>query len=412
MVEIKKIEKSLKLLLNWLESNGYSGYDPYDIKALKWVRKLTELGNKNKLFEIFREGLFELFLMFPETSRNLLNVKPTVNAKALGLLAKAYADLFLIYNDEQYIKRAKNCIGLLEKSYNKNYPGKGWGYPFDWQAKKLIPAGTPNGIVTTAVGDAFWAMYKLTGEKKYLTVCTDICKFLTSLPVDNVSEEQLCFSYTPLFVNHVHNLNLFVAEFLIRVGSEINNNEWIEAGNKAVNYTIANQEEDGSFDYDGPPENLRGFIDNYHTGFVLRKLYNVFEFTNREDVKESLTKGYYFYVNNLFENGEIPKFRPNRKYRIDIHSSAESINCFAELSPLFPESLNIALKVANWTIDNLQDDQGYFYHGIFLSRIAGVEFISRIPYIRWGEAWMLKGLSNLIKHLNANDNVKIDKSDG
>jgi hypothetical protein len=31
--------------------------------------------------------------------------------------------------------------------------GIGWGYPFHWQSKMLIPAGTPNGIVTTAAAE-------------------------------------------------------------------------------------------------------------------------------------------------------------------------------------------------------------------------------------------------------------------
>ncbi len=217
------------------------------------------------------------------------------------------------------------------------------------------------------------------------------------LPQDKISNEQICFSYTPLFVNHVHNLNLFVAEFLIRIGKETGRKEWVETGNKAVNYTIANQEEDGSFDYDGPPEKLPGFKDNYHTAFVLRKLYDIYKLTDREDVKQSLTKGYKFYISNFFESERIPKFTPERKYRIDIHSSAESINCLSELSELFPEALQIAFNVADWTIENLQDKSGYFYHGIFKSRITGKPFVSKIAYVRWGQAWMLKGLSNLIK---------------
>ncbi len=395
--EIEKIEKSLSKLLEWLELNGYAGYDPYDIKALPFVRKITALGNKNIFFEALREVLFELFLMFPNASRKLLGVRPQVNAKAMGLFARAFVDLYSVYNDSKYLTKALETIDWLDANYNKNYKVKGWSYPFDWQAKVLIPAGTPNGIVTTAVGDAYWAMYKLTGEDKYLNTCKDVCEFLLILPQDEISDEQICFSYTPVFVNHVHNLNLFVAEFLIRVGKETGRKDWVETGNKAVNYTIANQEEDGSFDYDGPPEKLRGFKDNYHTAFVLRKLYDIYKLTDREDVKQSLVKGYNFYINNFFEEERVPKFTPLRKYRIDIHSSAESINCLSELSDLFPQALEITFNVADWTIENLQDEEGYFYHGIFKSRITGKPFVSKIAYIRWGEAWMLKGLSNLIK---------------
>jgi len=397
----KIIENSLKLLINWLGKNGLEGYDPYDIKAHPLIGKIIKAGNKNFLFEILREGLFELFLMFPGASRKFFRIKPAINPKAVGLIARSFTDLFKLYGDEKFLIKAKEYLAWLEGNYAPNYEGKGWGYPFDWYAKEVVPAGTPNGIVTTTVGDAFFEMYRLTGESKYLETCIEICRFLISLPIDNISDDQICFSYTPVFVNHVHNLNLFVAEFLIRIGEETGNEDWIEPGIKAIDYTLANQEEDGSFDYDGWPEKLRGFKDNYHTAFVLRKLFDIYKLTNREIVKESLTRGYNFYINNFFEDGKIPKFRPEKKYRIDIHSCAESINCLSELSPLFPEGLNIALNVAEWTIENLQDDEGYFYHGIFKSKITHKEFVSKFPYVRWAEAWMLKGLSNLLLKLKS-----------
>jgi len=394
---IKKIESSINILEAWINKNGYTGFDPYDIKSLPAVRKIISLGNQSFIMEVFREIMIEFFLMFPNISRTLFNVKPQKNAKAMGLLAKSYIDLYVLFDEKKYLEKANDCIDWLNDNYSTNHEGKGWGYPFDWQAKELIPKNTPNGIVTTAVADAYWSMYKLTKDEKHLGVCIDICKFLKTLPYDEISKNEICFSYTLVFVNHVHNLNLFVAEFLIKVGKEVNNEHWINTGIKATNYTINNQKDDGSFDYNGPPEKPQNFIDNYHTGFVLRQLYSIWHLTEKSEIFNSLKKGYKYYIDNFFENKTIPKLMKNRKYRIDIHSSAESINCLSELSKDFPEGIEIAENVANWTIDNLQDEKGYFYHGIFKSRIIGVPFKSKIAYIRWGQAWMLKGLTNLLK---------------
>ncbi len=262
--------------------------------------------------------------------------------------------------------------------------------------KQLIPKNTPNGIVTTAVGDAFWAWYKYTNQKNYLEKCKEICQFLITLPRDNISDDKLCFSYTPNFVNHVHNLNLFVAEYLLKIGLEIKNNEWVEIASKAINYTISDQFENGSFDYNGPPEKRRNFVDNYHTGFVLRMLFSIWQLTNDKPVLNSLNKCYQHYVDNFFENGEVPKLLPTRKYRLDIHSCAESINVLSELSVQFNDALPLANRIAIWTIKNLQDDSGYFYYGFLKNRPFGVIYLSKIAYIRWGQAWMLKSLSNLL----------------
>lgn len=395
----EKIENSAIKLDYWIDKNGWAGYDPYDIKELPLVRKITKWGNKNFIAEILRESLFEFFLIFPVFSRKLFFVKPKVNAKAMGLFAQSFLDLYRITKDRKYFDKANECINWLDKNYSKNYPGKGWGYPFVWQAKKTIPRNTPNGIVTTAVGSAYFAMYKQTGKKEYLDTCKDICVFLTHLPIDYINNDQLCFSYTPIFTNHVHNLNLFVAEYLIKIGKETNNNEWVNLGIQAANYTIANQDEDGSFDYDGPPEKLRNFKDNYHTGYILLQLYSIWKLTNNEKYFSSLKKCYTHYIHNFFDENKIPKFTPERKYRIDIHSSAASILCLSELSEVFPEGLDIAKNVAEWTIDTLQDKDGYFYYGIFKNRITGKPFVSKIPFMRWGQAWMLRGLSNLLKKI-------------
>lgn len=400
MLSIKnKIERSVIKLDRWIEKNGWAGYDPYDIKEIKLVRKLTDYGNKNRTFEIIREIVFELFYTFPYFSRKLFRVKPRINSKAMSLFSKGYLDLYKINGKRRYLLKSKYCIDWLLENKVTKFGGIGWGYPFDWQSQELIPKFTPNGIVTTAAGDAFWGWYQLTKEDKYLKKCEEICEFLVSLPIDRINKNQICFSYTPVFINHVHNLNLFVAEFLIKIGKETGNDNWISLGTNAVNYTVSNQLDNGAFDYNGPPEKSRNFSDNYHTGFVLRMLHSIWELTENKEVFDSLTKCFKHYINNFFEEEKIPKILPDRKYRIDIHSCAESINCLSQLSRTFPEGLKIAENVAKWTIDNLQDPEGYFYYGFIKSRFIRKPFLSKIPYIRWGQAWMLKGLTNLL--LNA-----------
>ncbi|NLT49585.1 MAG: hypothetical protein GXX85_01545 [Ignavibacteria bacterium] len=396
MNKLLLIKNSLQKLEKWISRNGWAGFDPYDVKEKKLILRLTELGNRYRIFEILREAIFELLLIFPKICRRLLRVEKRIIPKAMALFSTSYLMLYNKTKDEEYLIRSKECIEWLDKNAVSFKDGIGWGYPFNWQSVSLIPADTPNGIVTTACGEAYWNWYKHTGDKYYLETCIKICNFLSNLPKDEISNSQLCFSYTPLFINHVHNLNLFVAEFLIKVGKEVKNDYWISLGNKAVNYTINNQYKDGSFDYDGPPEKLRNFRDNYHTGYILRMLFSIWKLTKNKEVLNSLNKCYFHYIENFFENKRIPKLQPDKKYRIDIHSCSESIISLLSLKDLYPEGEEIALNIAEWTINNLQSEKGYFYHGIFKSRF-GFTFKSRIPYIRWAEAWMFVALTNLSK---------------
>ena len=393
---MQRYEEIYVKLFGWIGKASYKGYDPYDIKSIPFVIWLSKLGGKSRIALIVNEVIYELFYTFPYCFRFIFCVKKSHNAKAFGLIAHSNLQYYQYSNEKLYLEECQNCIEWLNQNKVEMNNGIGWGYPFDWQSKKLIPKFTPNGIVTTAVGEAYWQLYQQTKDKVYLNVCIEISNFLMTLPYERVDDARLCFAYTPLFQNHVHNLNLFIAEYLIKVGLETNNLEYIRLGNSALAYTLSDQRSDGSFDYNGPPEKPDNFVDNYHTGFVLRMLHSLWKLTGRKDVYRALNRCYFHYVNNFFEDNRIPKLLPNRKYRIDIHSCAESVNCLSELSETFPEGLDLAKNILDWTIENLYDDEGYFYYGILKSRFVGLPFKSKIAYLRWGQAWMLKAISSFL----------------
>jgi hypothetical protein len=390
-------EKLLKIILNiegWISINGLEGYDPYDLKATPLALSITRRSKNSFFFTVIRELLFELFLLFPKCCRRLLKVKKSINPKAIALYSSGYLNLYRITGDEKFLNRSRELLRwLLDNRIDIN-EGFGWGYPFDWQSTEFIPANTPNGIVTTAVADTFWEHYVFTKESTYLNSCIGISKFLYSLPVDRIDERRACFSYTPLFINHVHNLNLFVAEFLYKTGKEIGDIRYTKIALEAMEYTLSDQHSNGSFDYNGPPEKPMNLIDHYHTGFVLRMLNSFWQLTGDKNLFLQIGKAYNFYVSAFFEDKRIPKFSPLKKYRIDVHSSAESILCLTQLEPTFQDGHMICENVIDWTINNLMDKKKtYFYHGVFKSKLFKFRFKSKIAYSRWGQAWMFKALT-------------------
>ena len=234
--------------------------------------------------------------------------------------------------------------------------------------------------------------HKNVKDKKYLEVARSCCEFiLNDLNIDEVDKDKLCFSYTPVDNFHVHNANLFDASVLLRTYPYVKNKEYKETGIKAMNFTVSRQNKDGSWYYWAPPDKLVYNIDNTHTGFVLECL-NICRRTFKDDFKyeEELKKGLAFYANNLFFDDWAPKYSYALRYPIDIHSCAQGIITFCELSDFDPTYLPFADKVANWTIKHMQDKEGFFYYKSY-----GI-YVDKIPYIRWGQAWMLRALGYLI----------------
>lgn len=380
-----EIEQSIDLLDKWIEKNGWAGYDPYDIRGTK----LFLLLQRNKYINFGSNLLLNRFPMF---SRKVFRVKGEINAKAMALFARGYLNLYKKTGHEKYLNKALFCLNWLMENPSSGYSGFCWGYPFDWQSRVFIPKGTPSGVVTSTAAHAFLDAYEILKDKKYLNISKSCCEFiLNDLNVDKVDEDKICFSYTPIDNFHVHNANLFSASTLLRTYAHTKNEEYKGTGIKAINFTVSHQNEDGSWYYWAPPDKMLYHIDNYHTGFVLeclniarRALGDEFEY------EEELKRGLAFYAKKLFLDDGTPKFTNKSIYPIDIHSCAQGIITFCELSDFEPTSQKMAEKVARWTIENMQDSDGYFYYRIYKNRG------DRMAYMRWGEAWMLRGLSYLM----------------
>ena len=100
-------------------------------------------------------------------------------------------------------------------------------------------------------------------------------------------------------------------------------------------------------------------------------------------------KGLDYYMNNFFtEKGE-SKFFNDKLYPIDVHAPAQLL-AFLVKSNEIENYQDLAEKVINWTIANMQSKKGFFYYQ------KRKYYTNKTPYIRWVQAWMFYGLSFLI----------------
>ena len=61
-----------------------------------------------------------------------------------------------------------------------------------------------------------------------------------------------------------------------------------------------------------------------------------------------------------------------------------------DLHDLDARSIGLAQTVCDWALQNLCDRRGYFYHQKM--RVGR----NKIPYMRWGQAWMLLALATFL----------------
>jgi hypothetical protein len=214
--------------------------------------------------------------------------------------------------------------------------------------------------------------------------------------MDEDKDGHICFSYTSIDNFHVHNANVVVAANLIRTWYHCKRQDLKDIGQRALDFTVKYQNNDGSWYYWAPPDTILGNIDNYHTGFILESMELIRKYLGKDfHYEKQMDLGLDFYINHFFENDVIPKLFHNCLYPIDIQSCAQSIITLVELSKSYSSLAEKPLKIADWTIKNMFDPNGYFYYRLYKNG-----YVDKTPYLRWAEAWMFRALTNLIFSFN------------
>jgi rhamnogalacturonyl hydrolase YesR len=160
-----------------------------------------------------------------------------------------------------------------------------------------------------------------------------------------------------------------------------------EAARGSVVACCNGQAEDGSWVYGMLP--VQGWIDSFHTGYNLDGLIAYQENTGDMAFAENIERGFDFYVKNFFNEDGSPKYYHNRQYPIDIHCPGQLFVTLHRLGK-FDEYRDLAAKVLEWTVRNMQDRRGYFYYQLK----KGIS--SKISYMRWSNAFMFNALSYYI----------------
>jgi hypothetical protein len=402
---LNRLKENINNLDIWFEEQNFKGWDPYDIKGLDISLKIQQFGDRNLFGKILRRLYFTTTDLFPNFSRKILNIKPLENAKGIGLVLTAYTKLYKITKNKIYLKKALKYANWLEENRGKKYKGYNWGYPFDWQSAIFIPKGTPSSVVTYTIGNGFYELYKIIDDKKYLDICIGVCEFFTEeLNITYEDSDRVCYSYTPLDDYQVHNANLFVGEFLVKIGKEIDNKKWIERGIKCANFAISEQQKEGFIPYWGLEQTNKysaGKIrnDHYHMGFEIRMLYSIWKISNLDYIKESWEKYVNFYLNNMFDKDGIPKLTKENYYPINIHSISESILCLSTLNEYYKNFNDKIERIINFSNKELEFKKGQYCYLIKKFPLMG-EYKLKIPMYRWGQAWILLAYVNYFGEKN------------
>jgi hypothetical protein len=382
------ITRSLQTVQNWVERHNYQGYDPGD-GLTSFLRPLT-FGN------LLAERLLQQAIWkSPVNIRKLLGVVPMDSTKGRGFMAWGYLLLYKQSSHRDYLEKAKSCLDWLDRSREPGQVGHCWGNHFDFTTRGgRMKAHTPTIVWSGLIGQAFVEAYEQTRMPEYLHIAESICDWILSLPRETTTEGQ-CLSYTAISQNSVHNSNLLGAGMLARTWTHSANEQYRCVAREAVRYSCARQRPDGSWWYGEEPKYR--WIDNFHTAYNLDSLKRHIDNTGDESFRDNLIRGYAYFKRTFFEPSGRPRYYHDSTYPVDIQCAAQAIDTFCLFHEEDSEALDFASKIANWTIENMQDPKGYFHYRQYPLMKA------KTPYFHWGQATMFKALAHLRSIASSNE---------
>lgn len=396
---MKSLIDSFIRLKSYCETEDYKGWDPYDGLKSKVANALLPL----KHSAILRLCIIQGFKRCPVNLRRIAMVPKEHNAKGIGLFLQGYCNLYKMIEKkavafkelgtrDEVLRKIRYLADLLlqmrsDKMFPGEFHGACWGYNFDWQARRLFlfPAHTPTVVATNFCATALMEAYEVTHDKRYLEVALSAARFIIEDLHRSEYKDGFLFSYSKLPGNDtVFNASILGSRLLSYCYKYTGNETYKQLTRKSIVACCAGQEEDGSWRYGMLP--VQKWRDSFHTGYNLDGLIAYQENTGDNSFDENIAKGFDYYINHFFLDDGTPKYYDNQTYPIDIHCPGQ---LFVTLSRLhkFGAFRQTAAKVLQWTIDNMQDPNGYFYYQLK----PGMS--SKIPYMRWSNAFMFSALS-------------------
>lgn len=373
-----------QILLDKIVRADFSGYDPYDGLNSRLVRAL-----RLDRIRPFARAFQQVIKRLPINLRPLFIVPRGRNPKGLALCLSA------LCSAHEIAERSDEASRLVDMLLELRSPGwlmPCWGYNFRWESRLFsLPPYSPNAVSTVFCGEAMldaWERFEWEPCREAAEGAADFLK--NNL---NISENKAgrCFSYTTLDHSITHNVNLFVSAYLQRAAVVLKRQELADGLERHVSLTLSAQREDGAWPYGEDRGNE--WVDGIHQGFNLIALHSISQYTPNPpaNLHAAISNGFRYYLDYLFTLDGLPKYYDDRLYPLDIHNVAVAIvtlHKLRELDDRAEKCLNVALAFAR---DNLWMER----KGLFAYQRRRF-YTVRIPFMRWGQCWMLYALARLL----------------
>ena len=351
-------------LLESAAGSEWRGPDPYD--GLWWGWPSAMRGGRRR-----RQALIQAHARSPIDWRSLYRREPSRLAKALGIFGAVGLRLHRASGEERPLRLGRAALDTLHD--DRRAGEHSWGYPWDTQTRwSFYPANSPNVVVTSYAGLALAEAGDELGMERYAERARRAAAWTL---------ETLFVPAGGFFAYHegsdavIHNASLLGARLVHRVlGASAR-----EAAGRATELTLAAQAPDGSWPYGA----TIGFVDSFHTGYVLDCLCALSDLDSGVDA--AVRRGASYYAERFFDRNGRARLWPGSEYPIDAHSAGTALTTLATLVERDQVERELLERVAAYTAREIVRGGHAVHRRYRWGR-------TRVSYIRWCDAHVALGL--------------------
>jgi hypothetical protein len=374
----------------WLGTYGETSWDHQSYYAGPLGRRAKGLYYRNQLLGIPAVAPMVFSEAFFPAARQLFHQRirlPIADAH----YAMGFAFLHEATGNPRHLDRAVHFLEVLRDTRCGGYAEAGWGYPFDWVTRHgVLKAQTPLITTTPYVFEALLQVQQLQPRDEWRNLlCSTVRHATTDIKDYPFSATANSCSYTPDDRGGVVNASAYRAGMLALAARHLGDERLLNLAAGNVNFVLESQSADGSWPY--AREQVRDFVDHFHTCFVMKGLAKVQAVTGDARIAAALERGVDYYLKNLFGADGLP--RPFAKaprltvYKCELYDCAECINLCLLLRNQFPRLDRTLHTVVTDILEHwIKPD------GSFRSRklIFGWD---NVPMHRWAQSQMFRSLA-------------------
>lgn len=390
--QVSAVEAAVARFTRWLDHYGETSYDHQSYFASDLGRAAKALYYQKPLLGTLAVAPMILSEAFVPSARRLF-WKPQRFPIADAHYAMGFAYLAQMSGQASQHKRAVHFLEVLKATRSKGFTHYAWGYPFNWETRRgTLKEGLPMVTTLPYVYEAFRAVYQLDGNREWL----DVMKSLADHTLEDYQDFETspdastcCYSPGPDNSSGVINASAYRAFLLTRAALDFGDDRYQRVAQRNLNFVIESQNPNGSWYYS--MDNVRDFVDHFHTCFVLKALAKIEQMTGSAKCTSAIERGVDYYVKNLFDSNRLPmpfsKAPRMTVYRRELYDYAECINLAVLLRGRFPEldrtlSLVLADVFQRWQKSD----------GSFRARELLIGWDS-VPMHRWAQSQMFRSLT-------------------